>query len=331
MNKAVFLDRDGVINEDSGYVHKIEDFKLYPDVLEALKLLNDFKLFIVTNQSGIGRGYYSEEDFHKFNNHLLNELKKEGIEIGESYFCPHHPDKSCDCRKPNIKFIKEAEKKYNINPKESWVIGDHPHDIEFGKNAGCKAVYLLRCHGEKHRKELKVKPDGITMTLLEASNFILSNGKIISQHGMPELMQDLKKQNKKIVTCNGTFDILHIGHIKFLKEAKKQGDILIVGINSDKSVKENKGPDRPINNEKNRAETLAALECVDYVIIFDEKTPIKLLEKIKPDIHANGEEYGRDCIEAPTVKKHGGKIHLIKNYGGFSTTKLIENIKKVYK
>lgn len=137
------------------------------------------------------------------------------------------------------------------------------------------------------------------------------------------IAEKLKEQNKKIVTCNGVFDILHIGHVKFLEEAKKQGDILIVGLNSDSSVKKNKGPERPINNQENRAEMLVALECVDYVVIFDEEDPRRLLSIIKPDVHANGEEYGYNCIEAETVRKYGGKIHLIKNYGGFSTTKLI--------
>jgi len=329
MTRAIFFDRDGVINKDAGYVHKIEDFELYSDTIEALKSLKHFKFFFVTNQSGIGRGYYTEEDFHKFNNHILNELKKHNIKIEETYFCPHHPEQNCDCRKPNSKFIKKAEKDYNLDLSRSWVIGDHPHDIEFGKRVGCRAVYLLRCHGEKHKNELKVKPDFMTYTLLEAANFILKNTKIINTEELKNIITNLKEQKKKIVTCNGTFDILHIGHIKFLQEAKQQGDILILGLNSDSSVKENKGPERPINTENNRAEALAALECVDYITVFNEKTPINLLEIIKPNIHVNGEEYGEDCIEASTVKKFGGKMHLVKKYKDFSTTRLIEKIKNI--
>ena len=153
------------------------------------------------------------------------------------------------------------------------------------------------------------------------------NTKIKTRKEIGRIAKELKQQGKKIVTCNGCFDILHVGHIKFLTEAKQQGDILIVGLNSDKSVKENKGPERPINNENDRATVLAALEAVDYVIIFNEKTPIKLLEIIKPDIHCNGEEYGEECIEAPTVKRFGGKIHIIKLKGEFSTTSLIKRIK----
>ena len=325
MNKFIILDRDGVLNEDPGYVHKIKDFKLFDGVIEALKSLKDFKFIIITNQSGIGRGYYKEKDFHKFNNHLVNELKKQGIKIEKTYFCPHHPEENCDCRKPNIKFIEQAKKEFDIDLKKSFVIGDHPHDVGLGKNANAKTIYLLSGHGKKHFKELSAKPDFITTSLLEAARFINQKKEKIKTRGeIKKTAEKLKRQGKKVVTCNGCFDILHPGHIYFLKEAKKQGNILIVGLNSDSSVKENKGPKRPINNENARAAVLSALDMVDYVVIFDEKTPIELLEAIKPDVHCNGEEYGYGCIEAPTVKKYRWKIHLIKNYKGLSTTKIIE-------
>jgi len=137
------------------------------------------------------------------------------------------------------------------------------------------------------------------------------------------IAEDMKRQGKMVVTCNGTFDVLHVGHIRFLREAKRRGDVLIVGLNSDKSVRMNKGPNRPINNRNIRAEFLSALEPVDYIVIFNEKDPRKLLSAIKPNVHVNGEEYGYNCIEAPVVKRHGGRIYLVKRYGSFSTTKLI--------
>ncbi|MBW2981199.1 HAD family hydrolase [Candidatus Woesearchaeota archaeon] len=174
MNKVIFFDRDGVLNEDPGYVHKVEDFKLLPGVVEGLKLLKDFKFILITNQSGIGRGYYTIEDFHKFNNHLVGELKKEGIDIERTYCCPHHPDDKCDCRKPNIKFIEEAKREFDIDLSKSWVVGDHPHDIKMGIVAGCKTIYMLTGHGEKHKDELgDIKPDFIAKEFLEAVQFII--------------------------------------------------------------------------------------------------------------------------------------------------------------
>jgi len=157
----------------------------------------------------------------------------------------------------------------------------------------------------------------------------MQNKKIKTIDEIKKIVEKLKKDGKKIVTCNGVFDILHIGHIKFLEEAKKQGNILIVGLNSDSSVKLNKEQSRPINTEENRANVLAAIEYVNYITIFSEKDPRRLLEVIKPNVHVNGEEYGKNCLEADTVKKHGGKIHLVKNFGGFSTTKLINKIKEL--
>lgn len=173
MNKAIFFDRDGVLNYDPGYVHKIEDFKLLPGVIEALKLLKNFKFIIITNQSGIGRGYYTEQDFHKFNNRLTEELKKENIIIEKTYYCPHEPEENCNCRKPKVKFIKQAEKEFNIDLKNSFVIGDHPSDIEMGKNAKCKTIYLLTGHGKKHKDKLTQKPDLIANNLLETARWII--------------------------------------------------------------------------------------------------------------------------------------------------------------
>ena len=151
-----------------------------------------------------------------------------------------------------------------------------------------------------------------------------TEGKILSRESLLGLVKKLKKQGKRIVTANGTFDILHPGHIKFLEEAKAQGDMLIVAVNSNSSVKQNKGPSRPVNTEQDRARMLAALQCVDYVTIFSERTPIELLEAVRPDVHVNGSDYGENCIEAPTVKKNGGRIHIIELVPGYSTTGLIK-------
>ena len=142
---------------------------------------------------------------------------------------------------------------------------------------------------------------------------------------------ELRAKGKKIVTTNGVFDILHIGHIRYLKEAKKLGDILIAAINSDSSTKKLKGPKRPLNNENDRAEALAALECVDYVTVFNEENPIKILGVIKPDIHAKGGDYKiNQIIEKDIVENNNGKIVLIQKVEGYSTTDVIKNIIDLY-
>lgn len=151
----------------------------------------------------------------------------------------------------------------------------------------------------------------------------MKRNKIKTQKEIFSIIHHLKRQGKKIITINGSFDILHIGHIKSLQEASAQGNVLIVLLNSDKSVRLYKGPDRPINSQKQRSQVLAALECVDYVTIFDELTPKEILAKIKPNIHCNTPDWGLNCIERETVERNGGKIYILKWQKGFSTTKLI--------
>ncbi len=152
--------------------------------------------------------------------------------------------------------------------------------------------------------------------------------KLIEKENLDNIIKKLKSENKKIVFTNGCFDILHAGHVRYLKESKKFGDILIVGLNSDISVKKIKGESRPINPEMDRAEVLAGLEAVNYIVLFDETSPVKLLEEIKPDIYTKGADYTVETLpEAKTVLSYGGKIEFIKFLEGRSTTKIIDKIK----
>lgn len=152
--------------------------------------------------------------------------------------------------------------------------------------------------------------------------------KLIEKENLNNIIKKLKSENKKIVFTNGCFDILHAGHVRYLKESKKFGDILIVGLNSDISVKKIKGESRPINPEMDRAEVLAGLEAVSYIVLFDETSPVKLLEEIKPDIYTKGADYTVETLpEAKTVLSYGGKIEFIKFLEGRSTTKIIDKIK----
>jgi len=179
MVKAIFLDRDGTLNHDYGYVNKVEDFKLLPGVKEGLKELSkEFIFIIITNQSGLNLKIYKEEDMIKFNEKLIDELKKEKIEIKKIYYCPHTPEENCDCRKPSTKYIKQAERELNIDVKQSWVIGDRPSDAEMGIKAGARSIYLLTGNGEKYLDKLKkqnLKPKFIAENFLKAADFIVKN------------------------------------------------------------------------------------------------------------------------------------------------------------
>ncbi|MDO8480293.1 MAG: HAD-IIIA family hydrolase [Nanoarchaeota archaeon] len=325
--QAIFLDRDGTLNKDSGYVHKVEDFELYDDVIPSLQRLKGFALFIVTNQSGVGRGHYTEQQMHAFNDYLAAELNQHGVVIRKVYACCHTPEQGCACRKPGTQFVEQAKKEFGVTLEKSWVIGDHPADVLLAKNAGMRSVLVLTGHGAKHIEESrKAYPSYIAANLSQAATFILADQdkKTIPREKIGNVAQEERKKGKTIVTLNGTFDILHPGHEKIIREAKAQGDILIIAVNSDSSVRGNKGPQRPFNNEQARARMIAAFPEVDYVTVFPESHPIALLEDIRPDVHVNGSEYGKDCIEAETVRKHGGRIHIVRLLEGHSTTTLVK-------
>ena len=144
MNKAVFLDRDGVINHDPGdYTYHISEFKLNDGIIENLKKLydNGFMLIIITNQGGISKGLYSQQNVEEIHNYLIQELRKVNVELAEIYYCPHHSvNENCICRKPNSLMIEKSLARFNIDPKQSFMLGDKDRDVECAKNAGVKGI-----------------------------------------------------------------------------------------------------------------------------------------------------------------------------------------------
>jgi len=172
-DKAIFLDRDGTINEDKGYVYRIQDLKIIPKVIEGLKLFKyaEYKLIIVTNQSGIGRGYYTEEDYFEFREEMHKQLIEEGIKIDAEYFCPHKSDDECNCRKPKTGMLEQAAKDFNLNLEKCCIIGDHLSDIQTGKNAGCKTIHILTGHIQRPISYA----DFIAKNMIEAANYVLNN------------------------------------------------------------------------------------------------------------------------------------------------------------
>lgn len=151
--------------------------------------------------------------------------------------------------------------------------------------------------------------------------------KIVERNQIAAVALQLKKADQKVVFTNGCFDILHAGHVRYLQTARAEGDCMIVGLNSDASVQRLKGPERPINHQEDRAEVLAGLTAVDYIVIFDEPTAEELIREIQPDIYAKGGDYSLDRLpEAKIVAGYGGRTVLIPEVPGRSTTNLIRKI-----
>jgi len=153
-----------------------------------------------------------------------------------------------------------------------------------------------------------------------------SKEKIILPEKLNAKIADLRKAGKTIASLNGSFDLMHAGHLHIIFEASQVCDVLIVALNTDRSIQEYKSPLRPIVPLEYRMQMMAALGFVDYVTWFDETDPRNILGIIKPDVHVNGAEYGSNCIEADTVKSHGGKVHIVNLVPGLSTSQIIKKI-----
>ncbi len=171
--KAIFLDRDGTLIEEVNFLHRVEDLQFFSHTEKAIELLkeNNFFIIIVTNQSGIGRGIYTESDMHSIHLEIQEKL---GGRIDGFYFCPHLPDDGCLCRKPNLGMIESARGKFEIDFANSWMIGDKGIDVETGFNAGIKTALVLTGYGRKTVECLDRQPDIVAENLLEAVRGILN-------------------------------------------------------------------------------------------------------------------------------------------------------------
>jgi len=174
---AIFLDRDGTLIEDIGYIGNPALIKFFSFSFEALLSLQEyFLLVIISNQSGVAKGLITNEEVKKVNDHIINTYKSSGIAIWDVFYCPHVDEDNCGCKKPKPFFIHKASEIFNIDISKSFIIGDHPSDIQCGINAGVTPIYLLSGHGKMHKDELK-SDVVICENILEAAKLILNQFK----------------------------------------------------------------------------------------------------------------------------------------------------------
>ncbi len=173
MQPAVFLDRDGTLIEDRGHLRDPGEVEFFPDTVPALQQLQQrAALFIVTHQPGIARGLITAEEAQRVNRHVTDVLARSNVTIREVYCCPHDRSDGCDCVKPNPYHLHQAARDYDIDLQRSFMLGDHPHDVELARRAGATGLYLLTGHGRKHRHELR--DDAIVVSgIAEAITYIL--------------------------------------------------------------------------------------------------------------------------------------------------------------
>lgn len=175
LNKAVFTDRDDTINRDVRYCSRPEDFELLPGVGPGIRLLNQagFKVVVTTNQSGITRGYFTEEMLERIHQKMIDELAKYGACVDAIYYCPHHPDEGCDCRKPKPKLAYQAINDLNIDTSQSYTIGDRLMDAELARAIGCKSVMVPSEPGKEELKNSSIFPDYIAPDFQSAVKWMI--------------------------------------------------------------------------------------------------------------------------------------------------------------
>ena len=178
--RAVFLDRDGTIAEDVHYCRRVEDFKILPGVPQGIRLLNEhgFKVVVITNQSGIARGYFTEEVLSQIHHKMKEELAKYDAWVDAIYVCPHHPEERCECRKPKPALIFQAAREMDISLQLSYVVGDDARDMEAGKAAKCKTVLVTTGPNQGNIEGQGKPPDYVASDLYKAAEWVIEDAKL---------------------------------------------------------------------------------------------------------------------------------------------------------
>jgi len=186
LQKAVFLDRDGTIAKDVHYCRRVEDFEILPHVPKAIRLLNQagYKAVVITNQSGLARGYFSEATLSLIHRKMVTTLERAGAHIDAVYVCPHHPDEGCDCRKPSPTLVIRAAADIGIALDQSYMIGDDPKDVKAGRAAGCRTILLAADHAQQ-REDLQAICDHAASDLFDAVGWLLEDATRRSPKGAP--------------------------------------------------------------------------------------------------------------------------------------------------
>ena len=259
---------------------------------------------------------------------------------------------------PNAALINTWEE-WNIDLTDSYMIGDKCTDMEMARRAGLTGILVRTGYGEGEWKAClqrpdDPKPDRVSEDIREAVEFILwveRNARSAEDPGAKEDGYPLlwtskwvsasllkrcldwhRRRKQTIVLANGVFDLLHVGHVGYLQAAKELGDVLVVAINDDQSVRDLKGAGRPVLPVEDRVEIVSALDCVDYCVVFWDRTVDSLLEGIRPDFHAKGTDYDEASVpERETVVRYGGRVRIVGPRKDWATTQLLERIKGLHK
>lgn len=326
---AALLDRDGTVIEERQYLSDPAGVELLPGAAHAIKILNmeGIAAVLTTNQSGVARGFFSEETLHDIHKVMEEKLAAEGAKLDAIYYAPSGPDDGDPRRKPGIGMYEDARRDLGLEGLPVFSVGDMSRDVEFGVNAGGKGIRVLtgnQLKPDPNKMEVlrRMKERGKSDTaehLLEAVHIILADlaedackgdfsvrRKFSDMYTIADALDEERAKENRIVMANGCFDLIHGGHVSYLDGARQMGDVLVLALNSDASVARLKGANRPILPIQERITLIAAIRSVDYVTIFHDDTADHVMDVLKPDIHAKGTDYKPGTVpEGSTAKKLG--------------------------
>lgn len=352
----MFLDRDGTIIEEVSYLDAIERIRLFPFSVEAVRVLRraGFAIVVVTNQAGVARGFFDETFVESVHRHLGERFAAAGAPIDAFYFCPHYPSAvrpqyavACACRKPGPGMVERAARDLGIDPRRSFVVGDRWLDVKLAANVGARGILVKTGYGthEANYPEEGVQPAAVVDHVFAAASWILrevrgqrleargggvkagGRTKILSLADLVEAVAEERGRGRTVALANGCFDVLHVGHVRYLEASREEADRLVVAVNADDTVRQLKGEGRPVLSAADRAELVASLRCVDYVVVFEEPTVTRVLEALRPDVHCKGTDYTVDSVpERASVLAYGGRTAIVGDPKHHSTRELLARI-----
>lgn len=312
------IDRDGCLIEDKHYLFDPNEVHLLPGAVKALKLLKEQKIarVICTNQSGVGRGIFPEQAIGPVHDELVRQLAQQGTELEAIYYSTFHSSatdpqylKNPESRKPATGMALQAKAELGLQNAPCFAIGDKESDVRFGENAGGFGVLVRTGKGAEdeaqHKGSIRFVCDTVYDAAVEALHELLRQvfpndtvyqAKLKSASELAAIVKERGAKGERVGFANGCFDLLHGGHISFLENSRNAGDALILGLNSNASIRRLKGEGRPVLPEAERLQLLAALKPVDYLTVFYDDSADYALETIHPHYHAKGTDYRSDNV-----------------------------------
>lgn len=335
MRPAVFFDRDGTLIREREYLADPDGVELLPGAAAAVRLArrSGYAAVLLTNQSGVGRGRFTVDDVAAVHARLAELLAAEGAVLDGVYLCPHAPppegEVGCECRKPAPGLALRAAEELGLDLARSIVVGDKSADAALARRIGARGLWVATGHGRREAvtaQEATPPHAGV----LDAVRSALGDGvgKIRTLEDLADELERARRLGQRVVFANGHFDVLHVGHIRYLRGARRLGDVLVVAVNDDASTRALKGPDRPITPVAERLEILEALECVDFLLAFEGRDVSKVLLTLRPDVHAKGTDYTEESVpEKDVVASYGGRVAITGDPKDHSSSEIIARMR----